>query len=390
MPRIKKLIVSKIMSDEDIAKREGTWFTEDDLVHPIIRNNIDVYYLDDEGNEVLLLKYRKNQISDELCDLGWKSYKDLAKPSRGRGASAGPIDVKGQYFSKRAVVHTKKWSTGYLKPEGKILKEELELLDFENVKKRTLDLNIEVLDEDSKEDLIYKIVDSKNLVSSMKVNNQVASNPIGFYEESKNFAKLPCRLTHFTRVNYDKYNEGLPFIQRIDQCFKKLIPEAHNKQLCKANEKCHLKIPNTCFSTITINRNFRTALHRDAGDYKEGFGNLTVIERGRYKGGYTCFPQFGIGVDVRRGGFLAMDVHEWHTNTPIYETEEDKTYNEALEPAFKDNPEVGTVGIYEKYTRLTFVCYLREKISNCPDQKDLTEHDLAHLTKSGHSKIITK
>jgi hypothetical protein len=378
------------MSDEDIAKREGTWFTEDDLVHPIIRNNIDVYYLDDEGNEVLLLKYRKNQISDELCDLGWKSYKDLAKPSRGRGASAGPIDTNGQYFSKRAVVHTKKWSTGYLKPDGKILKEELELLDFENVKKRTLDLNIEVLDEDSKEDLIYKIVDSKNLVSSMKVNNQVASNPIGFYEESKNFAKLPCRLTHFTRVNYDKYNDGLPFIQRIDQCFKKLIPEAHNKQLCKAIEKCHLKIPKTCFSTITINRNFRTALHRDAGDYKEGFGNLTVIERGRYKGGYTCFPQFGIGVDVRRGDFLAMDVHEWHTNTPIYETDEDKYYNESLEPAFKDNPEVGTVGIYEKYTRLTFVCYLREKISKCPDKKDLTEHDLAHLTKSGHSKIISK
>ena len=59
----------------------------------------------------------------------------------------------------------------------------------------------------------------------MKINNQVASNPIGFYEESKNFAKLPCRLTHFTRVNYDKYQQGLPFIQRIDQCFKKLIPE---------------------------------------------------------------------------------------------------------------------------------------------------------------------
>ena len=390
MPRIKKLIVSKIISDEDIAKRQGTWFTEDELVHPVIRNNVDVYYLDDEGNEVLLLKYRKNQISDELCDIGWKSYKDLAKPSRGRGASAGPIDTEGQYFGKRAVVHTKKWSTGYLKPAGKILKEELEVFDLEEVKKRTLALNLEVLDEDSKEDLIYKIVDSKKLVSSMKVNNQVASNPIGFYEESKNFAKLPCRLTHFTRVNYDKYHEGLPFIQRIDQCFKKLIPEAHKKQLCKASEKCHLQIPKTCFSTITINRNFRTALHRDAGDYKEGFGNLTVIERGKYQGGYTCFPQFGVGVDVRRGDFLAMDVHEWHTNTPIYETDEDKTYNEGLDPVFKDNPEVGTVGIYEKYTRLTFVCYLREKISKCPNQKDLTEHDLAHLTKSGHSKIVTK
>ena len=66
----------------------------------------------------------------------------------------------------------------------------------------------------------------------------------------------------------------------------------------------------------------------------------------------------------------------------IYETEEDRRFNEKLEPAFKDNPEVGTVGIYEKYTRISFVCYLREKIANCPN-----EIDPRFLTKSGHSKI---
>ena len=208
-----------------------------DLIHPIVRSNIDVYYLDDEGNEKLLLKYRKNQISDELCDLGWKSYKDLAKPSRGRGASAGPIDTKGQYFSKRSLVHTNKWSTGYLKPEGKLLKEKLDKLNDNQVNEEASNLAIPIDKKDTKNDIIYKIIKSKKLISSMKINNQVASNPIGFYEESKNFAKLPCRLTHFTRVNYDKYNEGLPFIQKIDQCFKKLIPEAHQKQLCKANEK---------------------------------------------------------------------------------------------------------------------------------------------------------
>ena len=64
----------------------------------------------------------------------------------------------------------------------------------------------------------------------MKVNNQVASNPIGYYESSKNFAQLPCRLTHFTRTNYDKYNDGLPFLQRIDELFCKLIPDAYQKQ----------------------------------------------------------------------------------------------------------------------------------------------------------------
>jgi len=387
MPRIKKLIVSKIISDDDISKKQGTWFTEDDLVHPIINKNIDVYYLDEKGQEKLLLKYRKNQISDELCDLGWNSYRTLAKPSRGRGASAGPIHPDGQYFGKRSLVHTKKWSTGYLKPAGKLLKEELDLLSLEDIKKRSYD--IDIADNDTKENIIYKIVKSKKLVSSMKVNNQVASQPLGYYEETKGIMAKPCRLTHFARTNFDKYNEGLPFIQHLDTCFKKLIPEAHKNQLYKANLKKHLRIPKTSFSTITINRNFRTALHRDAGDFKGGFGNLTVIERGKYHGGYTCFPQFGIGVDVRKGDFLAMDVHEWHTNTPIYETAEDKAYNDTLEDVFKDNSEVGTAGIYEKYTRLTFVCYLRDKISiKCPDLDKLSEWELAHLTKSGHSKII--
>ena len=217
----------------------------------------------------------------------------------------------------------------------------------------------------------------------MKVNNQVASNPIGFYESGKNFADLPCRLTHFTRTNFEKYNEGLPFIKHIDKLFCKLIPEAHNKQLSRADEKPHLKIPKTSFSTVTINRNFRTAMHRDAGDFKDGFGNLTVIERGKYHGGYTIFPQYGVAIDLRNNDFVAMDVHQWHCNTPMYETEEDKIYNESLEPAFKDNPEVGTVGIYEKYTRISFVCYLREKILSCPDKIDPR-----FLTKSGHSKII--
>ena len=181
-----------------------------------------------------------------------------------------------------------------------------------------------------------------NGISKMKVNNQVASNPIGFYEQNKNLgANLPCRLTHFTRTNFEKYNQGLPFIQHIDSLFKKLIPDAHERQLQRADLKPILKIPKTCFSTVTINRNFRTAQHRDAGDFKGGFGNLTVIEQGKYHGGYTVFPQFGVGINLRNNDFVAMDVHQWHANTPLYETEEDKEYNKTIESDFKDNPEVG-------------------------------------------------
>jgi hypothetical protein len=338
MPRIKKLIVEKVLTDEEMKLLKGQFIDESYMKYPVVQKNIDVYYIDEEGNEKLLLKYRKNALSDNDIKLGWNCYKDLAKPSRGRGASAGPIDSENTYWKKRNLVKTNKWSTSYLKPDG--------------------------------------------TPSKMRVNNQVFSNPIGFFAENNNFCKLPCRLTHFTRTNFDKYNEGLPFLQKIDSMYKKLTPDCHEKQLERANKKSHLKIKDTAFSTITINRNFRTALHRDAGDFSEGFGNLTVIERGKYHGGYTILPQFGIAVDVRNNDYLAMDVHQWHSNTEIYETDEDKKYNLSIPKAYKDNVEVGTIGIDKLYTRLTFVCYLRENLINCPDNIDPR-----FLTKSGHNKI---
>ena len=384
MPRPRKIVVKKYLTDDEVSKLEGKWIDESFIKIPVINFNCDVYYKDDDGSEKLLIKFRKNSFTNSLVRTGWKSYKDLAKPSRGRGASAGPISTDSTYWKKRDLVGTSKWSTGYLTPDGNKMKEELDLLSIEQLQEKLKEMNLKYSDDilDKKDEMITLIIKNKGGVSKMKVNNQVASNPIGFYEASKNFCHLPCRLTHFTRTNYNKYKEGLPFIQQIDTMFRKLIPDSYAKQLERANMKPHLKIDGTCFSTITINRNFRTALHRDAGDFKDGFGNLTVIQRGKYHGGFTVLPQFGIGVDVRTGDFLAMDVHQWHANTKIYETEEDKLYNDTIDYAFKDNPEVGTVGLDNKYTRLTFVCYLREKILNCPD-----DIDIRYLSESGHSKI---
>lgn len=385
---VKKLIVEKIMTDEEVAAYEGKWIDESFIKNPIIKSDTDVYYLDENGSEKILLKFRKKVISDKLIDIGWNSYKDLAKASRGRGASAGPIDIESHYWKKRRLVKTNKWSTGYLTPKGNDLYDSYSEKNLEDLITLCSQENIPLKENTAntdKTDIIMKIIAKKGGISKMKVNNQVASNPIGYYEGAKNFADLPCRLTHFTRTNFEKYNQGLKFIQRIDKLFNRLIPDAHQRQLDRANTKPHLKIPNTSFSTITINRNFRTALHRDAGDFREGFGNLTVIERGKYHGGYTVFPQFGVGIDLRNNDFVAMDVHQWHSNTPIYETEEDREYNEKLEDDYHDNPDVGTKGLYKKYTRLSFVCYLREKIANCPNKEDINPQ---FLTKSGHSKII--
>ena len=173
MPRIKKLFVTKLFSDDEIASKEGNWFSESELKYPVINTNIDVYYKDNDGNERLLLKFRKNRIKDDHVQKGWDSYKDLAKASRGRGASAGPIDTKSQYWSKRTIVNTNKWSTGYLTPEGNLMKEELDLLSNEEIKNKAIEKNVELKIKDkelSKEELIFSIIKKDGGISKMKVN----------------------------------------------------------------------------------------------------------------------------------------------------------------------------------------------------------------------------
>lgn len=188
---------------------------------------------------------------------------------------------------------------------------------------------------------------SKKMKMTLQNNPKVMTNIIGYMDTMSpklKFAfkvrgiqnKFSVRPSYFMLMYPDKFKKILPLVKEIDEWYKKLIPENYNLQRKKANQT-HFKIPGTSFTTITTNVNFQTAVHTDKGDDDEGFGNLTVIEHGKYTGGETCLPQFGIGVDVRTGDVLYMNVHEAHGNLPLkLETPETK--------------------------RLSIVCYLRKKI----------------------------
>ena len=144
MGRPKKLIVKKLFTDKEISLREGTWIEESDIKHPIIDSNTDVYWKDESGELHLLLKFRKNVIPDNLLKIGWESYKDLAKASRGRGASAGPIDAESDYWKKRVLVKTNKWSTGYLNPLGFKLNETLKSMNIKAIKEYARENEIKI------------------------------------------------------------------------------------------------------------------------------------------------------------------------------------------------------------------------------------------------------
>ena len=105
MPRPRKLVINKYLSDQEVGELQGKWIDETYIKHPIINYNCDVYFIDDNKEEKLLLKFRKNSIKNNLIRKGWHSYKDLAKPSRGRGASAGPIDTDSIYWKKRNIIN---------------------------------------------------------------------------------------------------------------------------------------------------------------------------------------------------------------------------------------------------------------------------------------------
>lgn len=178
-------------------------------------------------------------------------------------------------------------------------------------------------------------------------NPKVMSNIFGYFDRfppnyKVSFRKanmktpLEVRKCRFNADYPDKYKETIPLIKDIDHLYQKYTPEHYKKQMSKARQT-NFKIPGTSFTTVTTNVNFRTTIHKDKGDDLEGFGNLVVIEKGKYKGAETCFPQYGIGVDVRTGDVLFMNVHEWHGNLPMKPVDDDAK-------------------------RLSIVCYLRYKI----------------------------
>lgn len=151
--------------------------------------------------------------------------------------------------------------------------------------------------------------------------------------------KRPCRMTQFTKNHFQQYKKGIPFIQCIDDCFRETMPQHHKLQhdVARTNE---FHIEETSFSTVTVNYNFRTALHKDSGDFRQGFGNLVVCKE-NVSGGEILFPQYKLAIDMSTGDFIAMDVHEFHCNAPIIQYPNSNGF------------------------RLSFVCYLRDRMIEC-------------------------
>ena len=192
-----------------------------------------------------------------------------------------------------------------------------------------------------------------DMISDTTYANGVRSGVGGFMDR---YPRIPfCRETGWSAGNKDKYQESIALFEAANEVFKREVPNRWAGQ-AEAMEQLgeDWRIGNTVYTTLTINRDFRTAAHRDVGDLCEsyetannprGFSNLLVLDNGKhYNGFYLCFPEFGVAADIRAGDMIMMNAHRIHSNSPAFDYE-------------------------EGFERMSVVMYFRESMLSCGSRK---------------------
>lgn len=178
-------------------------------------------------------------------------------------------------------------------------------------------------------------------VSNTNVGQAVQAGVVGFMDRGESGRNRYCRKTAFSKDYFEKFKAGVPFVEHIDKLYQELCPEHYGRQISIARgTNRNYRIADTSFTTITVNKNFQTAVHQDAGDFPEGFGNLCVYREGFYEGAYLVMPEYRVAVNLQNCDMLFMDVHKWHGNTAF-------------------------INMSEDYLRVAFVMYYRANMFQC-------------------------
>lgn len=244
-----------------------------------------------------LIKYRPNWFSDDMCRAVMPACRKAALPSRNRGIAAGKFTEEkiGQQIG---------------------------------IKTQTR----------------YRPIKQDGTISNTNYAPLVNSGIIGYFDRS---TRMPfCRQTSFVISEAASWQRFLPYIERADEGFREFMPDRWAAQSEYANRTASdWVIPQSTFTTVTVNKNFQTATHKDAGDLQAGFGVMSCLRNNKYDGAYLVFPAYRIAVDFAHASLCLADVHEWHSNT-------------------------GFSKIQIGYERITLVFYYREKMLHCKSARD--------------------
>ncbi|SNR44275.1 Oxygenase domain of the 2OGFeDO superfamily protein [Haloechinothrix alba] len=127
-----------------------------------------------------------------------------------------------------------------------------------------------------------------------------------------------CRLTAWTGRNLPQWQTLHPLLRAIAGNLEQHVPDRYAAQLAEA-QRTHQEwvVPDTPFTTVTVNNTYPTGVHTDAGDLDAGFSTLACLRRGTYTGGHLCFPRYRVAVDMHDTDLILMDAHEYHGNAHV-------------------------------------------------------------------------
>jgi len=145
----------------------------------------------------------------------------------------------------------------------------------------------------SREEQIKQAKEMTDCISGTTYATVVNSGIAGFFDR---YPRIPYgRMCAYNWKNPELFEKAFPYFRKLDKFFKDLLPQRYGvqKEYSDRLDKRFRVAEDTVFTTITINKNFRTAAHRDAGDLAEGYSNLGVVTNGKdYRGGYLVLPEF--------------------------------------------------------------------------------------------------
>ena len=307
----------------------------------------------------IAFKFRKNYFTKEEQHAAYVGLREAAVETQNRGLAAGPRAEK---------LGNREWVTEYeyemldqfLKPSENLFGEDpidelrkkyegktssvsnrARVWSIDRVKKESFHFDawvdkVRLLDQDAAKAEAKHV--AEDLICATTYANSVNSGIAGWFDR---YPRIPYgRATSYTRDNWGNFKMAFPFLQTLAAGFKELLPWRYNNQMnaAKKIDQAFL-VPETPFTTVTVNKTFRTAAHFDAGDLDSGLSNLLVLSNnGNYSGAYLVAPEYRVAVNVRPGDLLLINNHEvMHGNTPLVMHDDEAE-------------------------RISLVCYFREKM----------------------------
>jgi hypothetical protein len=206
------------LTDEQVNKLKGQLLGEKDY-NTLFTEDVDIFCAE---SGQCIAKFRKKTIPANIAKQAYDNLKNAATVSSNRGTSAG------------------------MKESGKASERKMK---------------------------------KDGTLSNTNLVDPINSGIIGYFDRNPRFPY--CRQTAFNEKEFSKFKKAYPIIKLVDSKYKELMPDEYKLQREVADKTSQdFVIPNTAFTTVTVNKNWQTAVHTDKGDFEKGFGNLVVCVKG--------------------------------------------------------------------------------------------------------------